>query len=91
MDAINGLKKNLDSVSCTAAAAKSMHEAEVKKKDGVSVCLSVCSRAHCVLACVHEYISVHARRGCVCIRVCVSVCMLACRVCVRMNVRVRVS
>jgi len=88
MDAINDLKKKLESVSYTAAAAKGVHEADVKKKDGVCVC--VCARARmvvyvCTHACVYMFLClrVHVRVGtcvyaCVCMCVCVCVCMCAC-------------
>ena len=65
MDAINDLKKKLESASYTAAAAKGVHEADVKKKDGV------CLRAR-------EWLCMYAHmRVCTCLYACVF-CACAC-------------
>jgi hypothetical protein len=87
MDAINDLKKKLESVSYTAAAAKGVHEADVKKKDGVCVCARACVVVYvCTHACVHVFMLACCVRVCV---VCMCACVRACRyMCMCMCVQV---
>ena len=86
MDAINDLKEKLESVSYTAAAAKGVLEADVKKKDGVRVCVRahlcarvwLCMYAH-MRVCTCVYACVLCACACACACVCAGTC--ACAVC----------